>query len=152
MGMRPRSSVWRWLCPVSIHSPLHRFIEERMGSQDTTIDFGPSAPTTHTHLFPPIIHLHPPIAQKCKGTQEFPISAVHACYDCLPVCVCVQAFLRAGKADTMNLVHCLRGFISYCVRKILGDGRKLFMRGENAAKGRRDFFSPLQLCGNCDDF
>lgn len=122
-GLDPVSA--EGLCPVSTWSFLHRFTEDRKGSQDTSIDPAPSPMS----FFPLYLPSHPPPAQRGKAGV---LILVCTCVLCLllSVCVCMFVcvhFLRAGKADTVNPGSCLRGFTSHCVRPCSGDGRKLFI-------------------------
>ena len=50
-----RCPVGGGLCPVSIQSFLHRFMQERKGSQDTCIDLSPS-PASLSSSYPPSNH------------------------------------------------------------------------------------------------
>lgn len=139
---KPRSGVRRGGFALSASDLLHRFMEERKGSQDTSIDLAPPP----TSLFPLYLPSNHPPAQKGRTGVLILAESVHVCCVCVRLYVCVCAFLRAAKADTMNPGNCLRGFISHCVSRCLGDGRKLFMGLKMLEWAGEMFFSTTTVC------
>lgn len=122
------------LCPVSIWSSLHRFMEEREGFPGY---LNRSGPIPHISL-----PSNPPPAQKGRARVYTRVLCLLPCA-CALVCLCVRAFKSWKKADTMDPGSRLKGFISHCVSQCLGDGRKLFM---GLKMLERYIFFPIQLC------
>lgn len=93
------------LCPVSIRSSLHRFMDKRNGSQDNSIDLAPSPTSPHP------LHLPPNTLSVQRGKAG-------VCWEGVSV-------FKITKSCTMNPDSCLGGFISSCVSPCLDDRRKM---------------------------
>ena len=105
------------LCPVSIRSPCMDLWKKGRVPR-TPLSIWSHPPTSLVAFYPP--SNHPPAK---KGRADPGVFILAECVHVVSACSCV----RAWKADTMIPGCCPRGFLSYCVSRCLGDGRKLFI-------------------------
>lgn len=91
---------------------------------------------------------NPPPALQKKGRAGESAHVRRVCYSlCALVCLCVSLYYRElEKADAMNPGGCLGGFISHCVSRCSGDGRKLFMGMKTPEWAGEIFLFTTALC------